>query len=189
MQGKVPIVSRDKCRHWQSYGNRITPNMVCGGLRQGGIDACQGDSGGPFVCKNPQNPKQWTLVGVTSWGKGCARALKYGVYANVTRYLHWINFLTGNQPTSSPGPTTESAMNGLTLPPLPGGGKVPTLPPLPGGIGDQIPTLPPLPGSGGVNKPTLPPLPGGGGGTKPTLPPLPGGDNKPTLPPLPSAFR
>ncbi|EDO47761.1 predicted protein, partial [Nematostella vectensis] len=91
MQAKVPLVSRDQCSHQQSYGDRITENMLCAGMRQGGVDSCQGDSGGPFVCTNPENPRQWTLVGVTSWGKGCARALKYGIYANVRRYLHWIN--------------------------------------------------------------------------------------------------
>ena len=183
MQAKVPIVSRDMCRHKQSYGEKITKNMLCGGLRKGGVDSCQGDSGGPFVCKNPENPKQWTLVGVTSWGKGCARALKYGVYANVRRYLPWINLLTGNLPTSAPKPTDQ------TLPPLPGGGESAqlTLPPLPGGGGNTHPTLPPLPEGGGNTHPTLPPLPEGGGNTHPTLPPLPegGGNTHPTLPPLP----
>lgn len=54
--------------------------MLCGGKRAGGIDACQGDSGGPFACK--ENGKL-VLSGVTSWGQGCARVGKAGIYADV----------------------------------------------------------------------------------------------------------
>ncbi|XP_048580963.1 tolloid-like protein 1 isoform X2 [Nematostella vectensis] len=131
MQAKVPLVSRDQCSHQQSYGDRITENMLCAGMRQGGVDSCQGDSGGPFVCTNPENPRQWTLVGVTSWGKGCARALKYGIYANVRRYLHWINLITGQLPTLPPRTTPGTDGNTPTLPSMPGGGGAPALPPLP----------------------------------------------------------
>ena len=45
MQAKVPIVQHAACRHKQSYGDKITDNMICAGLRQGGVDSCQGDSG------------------------------------------------------------------------------------------------------------------------------------------------
>lgn len=127
MQAKVPIVNREACSHNQSYGEKITENMICAGLRQGGVDSCQGDSGGPLVCKNPVNPRQWIQVGATSWGKGCARALKYGVYANIKRYLPWVNFLTGNVE----GGEEPSASLPPPLPGLPGGSAPPLLPPLP----------------------------------------------------------
>lgn len=130
MQAKVPIVERATCRHGQSYGDQITENMICAGMRQGGVDSCQGDSGGPLVCKNPVNPRQWVQVGVTSWGKGCARALKYGVYANVKRYTPWINFLTGN--IEEEGGAGEGGSITPPLPPLPGGSTSPPPPPLPG---------------------------------------------------------
>lgn len=127
MQAKVPIVNREACSHNQSYGEKITENMICAGLRQGGVDSCQGDSGGPLVCKNPVNPRQWIQVGATSWGKGCARALKYGVYANIKRYLPWVNFLTGNVE----GGEEPSASLPPPLPGLPEGSGPPPLPPLP----------------------------------------------------------
>lgn len=47
----------------------------------------QGDSGGPLVTlKNDI----WWLIGDTSWGSGCAKALRPGVYGNVTVFTDWI---------------------------------------------------------------------------------------------------
>lgn len=75
------------------YYNREA--MSCFGHDKGGIDACQGDSGGPLICLEESeaieghiNP---VLRGVVSWGEGCARQGKPGVYARVSKFTNWIH--------------------------------------------------------------------------------------------------
>ena len=36
-------------------------------------DACYGDSGGPFMVRDANNEQRWTVTGLVSWGKGCAK--------------------------------------------------------------------------------------------------------------------
>jgi len=80
-----PVISNTVCK--QAYSG-IYDSNICGGFAAGGKDACQGDSGGPYVCKKAGQP--WKIVGVVSWGHGCARPGKYGVYASVPFFYNWI---------------------------------------------------------------------------------------------------
>ena len=75
------------CNAKEAYDDKVKPGMMCAGRTEGGVDACQGDSGGPLVWRAPDGP---LLVGVVSWGEGCARKLKYGVYTRVSAYNDWI---------------------------------------------------------------------------------------------------
>lgn len=66
-----------------SYPFMLTSNMLCANVNGGGKDACQGDSGGPLIANNE-------LVGIVSWGIGCARKSFPGVYASVPDLHQWI---------------------------------------------------------------------------------------------------
>lgn len=62
----------------------ITEDMLCTGVWDvGGRDACWGDSGGPVYHHG------W-LVGIVSWGEGCASPVYPGVNVRVTRFSNWI---------------------------------------------------------------------------------------------------
>ncbi|XP_031460844.1 coagulation factor X-like isoform X1 [Phasianus colchicus] len=73
MRVRLPIVSMDTCQ--QSTRRLVTDNMFCAGYGTEAADACKGDSGGPFAVSY-QNT--WFLLGVVSWGDGCAEKGKYG---------------------------------------------------------------------------------------------------------------
>lgn len=73
------------------YGRFVTKDNVCTLTKD--KDSCQGDSGGPLVYdKN----SRLTLIGVVSWGDGCAGEKKPGVYAKVENFIDWIHDKTSN---------------------------------------------------------------------------------------------
>lgn len=83
----VPIQTNNYCN--TAYRGGITQNMICAAPRSGGRDGCQGDSGGPLVVKDGAG--EWTQVGITSFGRGCARPNTPGVYTRVGRFKPWID--------------------------------------------------------------------------------------------------
>ncbi|KAH8248931.1 hypothetical protein KR032_004354, partial [Drosophila birchii] len=66
-----------------SYNKVVTKDNLCAAAP--GKDACQGDSGGPLV-----DIKSGELIGIISWGVGCADSKYPGIYADVSFFQDWI---------------------------------------------------------------------------------------------------
>uniref|UniRef100_A0A4W4FJ59 coagulation factor Xa n=1 Tax=Electrophorus electricus TaxID=8005 RepID=A0A4W4FJ59_ELEEL len=81
----VPFIDRATCMESTKF--KISNRMFCAGYDKETKDACQGDSGGPHVTKYKDT---WFVTGIVSWGEGCARKGKYGVYTQVSKYIKWI---------------------------------------------------------------------------------------------------
>ncbi|MGH0158106.1 UNVERIFIED_CONTAM: hypothetical protein FKN15_035228, partial [Acipenser sinensis] len=82
---EIPLAPQEQCAELML--NQLTDNMLCAGVLGGSKDACSGDSGGPMVTNFK---RYWFLVGLVSWGEGCGRMDKLGVYTKVSSYLEWI---------------------------------------------------------------------------------------------------
>ncbi|XP_063896944.1 trypsin, alkaline C [Helicoverpa armigera] len=84
---QIYTINRDLCtaRYASLFiPQRVTENMICAGILDvGGKDACQGDSGGPLYYED-------ILIGVVSWGRGCADSHYPGVSTAVSSYTDWI---------------------------------------------------------------------------------------------------
>jgi trypsin len=87
---EVFITSRAECNNSYAVYGGITNNMICAAVTGGGKDACQGDSGGPLVVGGQ-------LVGIVSWGAGCAEPDYPGVYSDVATLKSFVTNTTGVQ--------------------------------------------------------------------------------------------
>jgi trypsin len=87
---EVDIISRAACSSaYASYGG-ITENIISAGVTGGGKDACCGDEDGPLVVGGQ-------LIGIVSWGIGCAEPNYPGVYSNVATLKSFVTEQTGVQ--------------------------------------------------------------------------------------------
>nr|CAD7394583.1 unnamed protein product [Timema cristinae] len=84
----VPVMSKTECLKAGYPKSRITENMICAGYSEGKKDACQGDSGGPLHIDGEKGSLE--VIGIVSWGRGCARPNYPGVYTRVANYLSWV---------------------------------------------------------------------------------------------------
>ncbi|EDW66454.2 trypsin-3 [Drosophila virilis] len=80
VNGDLTINSREFCSKLQHFGK----GMLCASnAKDFEVDACQGDSGGPLICAGK-------VVGVVSFGYGCAMPDSAGVYTDVHHFRSWI---------------------------------------------------------------------------------------------------
>ena len=88
---QVTLVEASTQRCSEAYSDKnylISAGQICAGVRRGGDDSCQGDSGGPLVVMDRDGcPQQ---VGIVSWGIGCGRPGRYGVYTRISHYEDWL---------------------------------------------------------------------------------------------------
>ena len=82
---ELTVVPQWDCK-WLYGHENLSDNMFCGG--HVGRDSCQGDSGGPVVANG-------FLVGIVSWGEGCARSGYPGVNSSVEKLRKWIFYNSG----------------------------------------------------------------------------------------------
>ncbi|XP_012250668.2 trypsin-1-like [Athalia rosae] len=84
----LPILSDEECRMAGYDKKRLTENMFCAGYLEGQRDACQGDSGGPLHIVGSYGHLE--VIGIVSWGRGCARPQFPGIFTKLTNYLGWL---------------------------------------------------------------------------------------------------
>ncbi|XP_063990825.1 uncharacterized protein LOC135169589 [Diachasmimorpha longicaudata] len=99
---QVPVLSDEECAESSYPDSRLTDNMFCAGYLEGERDSCGGDSGGPLLAQAPGGHLE--VIGLTSFGHGCAQPRYPGVYTKLTNFLGWLrDQLEGECICPSPG--------------------------------------------------------------------------------------
>lgn len=112
-QVTIPLQDQRECARRYEGIRDVTQRMLCAGLEAGGRDACQMDSGGPLLMMADTPPASSSapsssassssassssssasassrLVGIVSWGRGCAQPGLFGVYTRVHNVRDFI---------------------------------------------------------------------------------------------------
>jgi len=109
---EVSVVSNATCNAPEAYNGIIVDSQLCAGFPEGGRDACAGDSGGPLMAVQDGEYRQ---IGIVSFGVGCARPNKFGVYTRIQSFLTEIEQLTTVTPPAqgtTPGDATVATDGG-----------------------------------------------------------------------------
>lgn len=115
----IKQIPDDVCNGDSMFRGYIKTNiMLCAGEEDGGKDACNGDSGGPLIQK--MSDGRMIQVGIVSFGSGCARANRPGIYTRVSSYTSWIHAqicdLSSNPPSSCSAESTGRSANSTATP-------------------------------------------------------------------------
>eukprot|EP00532_Pseudo-nitzschia_australis_P008418 CAMPEP_0168177622 /NCGR_PEP_ID=MMETSP0139_2-20121125/8575_1 /TAXON_ID=44445 /ORGANISM="Pseudo-nitzschia australis, Strain 10249 10 AB" /LENGTH=568 /DNA_ID=CAMNT_0008096731 /DNA_START=623 /DNA_END=2329 /DNA_ORIENTATION=- len=84
---ELGYVDSDVCDDGHGDRDEVLEDMMC--LAGDEKDSCIGDSGGPMIRKGDSIGED-RLVGVVSWGRGCAESGIPGVYSRVSYFYDWI---------------------------------------------------------------------------------------------------
>lgn len=96
---EVPHIGFKDCL--QAHPDIKERSHICAGVQSENCDGCRSDSGGPLRLPGSENSSGTshgskyeadgeTLVGLASFGSGCAQALEPAVYTRVSTYVEWI---------------------------------------------------------------------------------------------------
>ncbi|XP_013200797.2 serine protease persephone [Amyelois transitella] len=115
------LLKNSQNRNWRGFQE----HQLCAGKLEGGVDSCQGDSGGPLQMKIPI-PKELTdkqgsmhyIIGVISFGVGCAHPNLPGIYTRVSSFVDWIEGIVWKNETNVDTIKTELNLSRNYIPPL-----------------------------------------------------------------------
>ncbi|XP_053947022.1 serine protease snake [Anastrepha ludens] len=97
---ELSMISQNLCKKFYKKERRlpsgIKDEQFCAGHMAGGKDTCQGDSGGPLHVEVPELKCVKFVIGITSFGKFCAKPNAPGVYTQIYPYLDWIESVAFN---------------------------------------------------------------------------------------------
>lgn len=116
-EAELPLVSIAACR--AAYrgsaleGNAIGPGTLCAGFAAGGRDACRGDSGGPLMLRAASGG--WAQAGIVSWGEGCGRQGRHGVYTRVAAFEGWLRLVTQGEMALPAQPSRAFTLSATAL--------------------------------------------------------------------------
>jgi trypsin len=97
----VTTLSNDNCKKapgkYGAYGDQITDDQLCAAGTDP-TDQCQGDGGGPLLFE--ESDGNFTIHGVTSWGRGCEEGSNPGVWSRVYEHMDFLDeHLKGHPPS------------------------------------------------------------------------------------------